>query len=122
MGHIGGFYPKCPCKPLGFAFDSYHSKMKYDFLKCHQEKPIDWQKWTVDQILSQLGTLQAAALGFRCFEDLNPGSTILRDYFSNEYTNLTYPVDVWSNSLATQQLALRESILDSHSAAATPLK
>jgi len=115
--HIAGFYPKCSCKPLGFAFDSYHSKMKYDFLKCHQEKPIDWQTWTVDQILSQLGTLQAAALGFRCLEDMNPGSTIVRDYFSNEYTNISYTIDVWKNTGASQQLNLRQSAPVYHAAA-----
>jgi len=115
--HIAGFYPKCSCKPLGFAFDSYHSKMKYDFLKCHQEKPIDWQTWTVDQILSQLGTLQAAALGFRCLEDMNPGSTIVRDYFSDEYTNISYTIDVWRNTGASQQLNLRQSAPVYHAAA-----
>merc|ERR1712086_981893 len=115
--HIAGFYPKCSSKPLGFAFDSYHSKMKYDFLKCHQEKPIDWQTWTVDQILSQLGTLQAAALGFRCLEDMNPGSTIVRDYFSDEYTNISYTIDVWRNTGASQQLNLRQSAPVYHAAA-----
>merc|ERR1711865_715950 len=118
--HIAGFYPKCSCKPLGFAFDSYHSKMKYDFLKCHQEKPIDWQTWTVDQILSQLGTLQAAALGFRCLEDMNPGSTIVRDYFSDEYTNISYTIDVWRNTGASQQLNLRQSAPVYHAAAESP--
>merc|ERR1711865_580744 len=118
--HIAGFYPKCSCKPLGFAFDSYHSKMKYDFLKCHQEKPIDWQTWTVDQILSQLGTLQAAALGFRCLEDMNPGSTIVRDYFSDEYTNISYTIDVWENTVASQQLNLRQSAPVYHAAAESP--
>merc|ERR1711865_76220 len=99
---------------------SYHSKMKYDFLKCHQEKPIDWQTWTVDQILSQLGTLQAAALGFRCLEDMNPGSTIVRDYFSDEYTNISYTIDVWENTVASQQLNLRQSAPVYHAAAESP--
>merc|ERR1712070_162565 len=47
-----------------------------------------------------------AALGFRCFEDMNPGSTVLRDYFSNEYTNISYTIDVWQSSGASQ---LRDS-------------
>ena len=100
--HIGGLYPRCTCKPLGFEFSSIYAKSKYEFLKCHLKKPIDWDKWTVGQIVSQLAILQKAALGYRCWEDLtSPGSTFVRDYFSDEYTNVTYTIDQWLNNFTS---------------------
>ena len=78
--HIGGFYPECPCKPWSFQFTSIYAKSKYQFLKCHLEKVIDYKNWNHDQIISQLQIIQGAALGFRCMEDFT-GSSSLRDYF-----------------------------------------
>jgi len=48
---------------------------------------------------------------------MNPGSTIVRDYFSDEYTNISYTIDVWKNTGASQQLNLRQSAPVYHVAA-----
>jgi len=95
--HLGGFYPSCRCNPWGLRFGpGWYNQGKYNFLKCHLEKAIDWERWTVDQVVKQLSIVQEAALSFRCLEDLNPGSTGNRDYFTNEYTNVTHTILVWT--------------------------
>jgi hypothetical protein len=76
----------------------WYNQGKYDFLKCHLESAIDWDHWTVDQVVKQLSIVQEAALSFRCLEDMNPGSTGNRDYFTNEYTNITHNILVWTKS------------------------
>jgi len=87
--HIGNIYPKCPCKPWGLQFaPGWYNHGKYEYLKCHLYKPINWTTWTVDMIVNQLTIVQEAALSFRCLEDLQPGSTLNRQYFSDEFTNL----------------------------------
>ena len=95
--HIGGLYPNCPCKPWGLHFaPGWYNRGKYQFLKCHLNKVINWEHWTVEQIVSQLTIIQEAALSFRCLEDLQPGSTMNRQYFSDEFTNLTHTIMVWT--------------------------
>lgn len=58
-------------------------------MKCHLMKPINYNKWTINQIVTQLSIVQQMSLGFRCREDMNPSSTANRNYFTNEYTELT---------------------------------
>lgn len=100
--HIGEFYPWCKCNPWGMQFGpGWYNQGKYDFLKCHLQKAIDWEHWTVDQVVKQLSIVQEAALSFRCLEDMNPGSTGNRDYFTNEYTNITHTILVWTKSPTT---------------------
>jgi len=95
--HLGAFYPSCSCKPWGLRFaPGWFNRGKYEFLKCHLFKPIDWNHWAVGQIVAQLAIVQEAALSFRCLEDVMPGSTMNREYFSSEYLNITHTILVWS--------------------------
>jgi methyl-accepting chemotaxis protein len=102
--HIGGLYPQCPCNPWGLKFGpGWYNRGKYQFAKCHLYKPIDWDKWTVKQIENQLSIAQEMALSFRCLEDMQPGSTLNRDYFSNEFVNITHTVLVLKNTAKEAQ-------------------
>ena len=110
--HIGDWYPSCSCNPWGMQFASgWYNRGKYQFLKCHLENAIEWEKWTVDQILSQLGIVQKAALSFRCLEDMMPGSTLDRDYFTSEYTNVSHTILVWRMPMAQQKLGKEKKLL-----------
>ena len=96
--HIGNLYPACGCKPWGFAFTSIYAKAKYQFLKCHLAKVIDYKNWNHDQICDQLNIIQQAALGFRCQEEVTGGSSDLLNYFTTEWTNVSYTIDLYRSN------------------------
>lgn len=98
--HIGRVYPRCPCNPWSLSFSKWYNRAKYQALKCHLNKVIDWQTWKVDQIVNQLSIIQQAALSFRCLEDMNPGSTINRNFFTNEYTTVSHDILVLRQPVA----------------------
>jgi len=97
--HVGGWYPKCKCNPWGIKFGpGWYNRGKYQFAKCHLYKPINWEQWTVQQIENQLSIVQSMALSFRCLEDVQPGSTVNRDFFSNEFVNISHTILVLKNA------------------------
>jgi hypothetical protein len=99
--NIGGVYPLCTCNPWGLKFaEGWYNKGKYQFAKCHLQKPIDWQKWTVAQIESQLSIIQKMALTFRCIEDIEGGQSLNRDFFSDEFTQVSHTLLVLRNAAA----------------------
>uniref|UniRef100_A0A0G4FSR3 Phage tail collar domain-containing protein n=1 Tax=Chromera velia CCMP2878 TaxID=1169474 RepID=A0A0G4FSR3_9ALVE len=100
--HIGGWYPSCRCNPWSLHFGpGWYNRGKYQYLRCHIEKPIDWERWTVDQIVNQLSIVQEASLSFRCLEDLQPGSTVNKKYFSEEFVHYAEQMLVWGDNRAS---------------------
>merc|ERR1712187_16786 len=51
-----------------------------------------------NQIENQISIAQEMALSFRCLEDMQPGSTLNRDYFSDEFVNITHTILVLRNT------------------------